>query len=376
MKLRIRHLVISTLLGCVSSVWGTPSIADIVSNWESPPDNQKVSGIGVIAGWAYSTTANAQVTVKLFVDDTDYGAVACCSARGDVEATNGPQALLSGFGRGVNFSQLTSGEHTLKLEIRDNVSAPVTIERKITVVRVGGFSFLSNLSLLAADANADGQQIVIRGAEAQESGTDTRREVKLNLEWRQDTQALEIVDSENTSDATTQNALRTQATAVQRIARAETATDLIRANLENPPELDLLTVGGKGLVSGWAFPVTEGASIASVQLRIDETNIQAIPCCTNREDVASANTDFPQALQSGFATVVNFSELSSAPHTIGVEITDSTGASLIIEREATVVRLGNQPFLEEVDFSNAGAEILGGFALFLEKIRIRAAGST
>jgi YVTN family beta-propeller protein len=59
-----------------------------------------------------------------------------------------------------------------------------------------------------------------------------------------------------------------------------------------------------------------------------------------------------------------------------VEIRDSAGASLIIEREVTVVRLGNQPFLEEVDFSNTGAQVLGGFTLFLEKIRIRVSGST
>src|SRR5262245_49511787 len=106
MKLRIRHLIISALLGCITLVWRTPSVADIVSNWESPLDKQHVSGIGVIAGWAYSTTPNAQVTVRLFVDNTDYGTVACCSERGDVAETNGPQALLSGFGRGVNFSQL------------------------------------------------------------------------------------------------------------------------------------------------------------------------------------------------------------------------------------------------------------------------------
>ena len=95
-----------------------------------------------------------------------------------------------------------------------------------------------------------------------------------------------------------------------------------------------------------------------------------------REDVASGNTSFPQALNSGFATVVNFNELSSAKHMIGVEIRDSTGASLIIEREATVVRLGEVPFLDEFDLSQASAQIQSGFALFLDKVRIRARGST
>ena len=376
MKLWIRHLVVSTLVGYVTLVWGTPSIAEIEKNWESPLENQNLSGIGVIAGWAYSTTSNAQVTVKLFVDNADYGAVACCSARGDVAAKYGSQALLSGFGRGVNFSQLTDGDHTLKLEMSDNVAAPTTIERKITVVRVGGYSLLSILSLLNADANADGQKVVITDATAQEQGTSNSQGVKLTLEWRQDTQALAIVESKNTSNTANQSSLRTQATAAQRTARADTAADLITANLENPSDSIPLTVGGKGLVSGWAFPVTAGASIVSVALRIDGTNIQAIPCCTNREDVASAYPNSPQALQSGFSTNVNFNELSSASHKIGVAIRDSTGASLIIEREATVVRLGNQPFLEEVDFSKTEAQIVGGAILFLDKIRIRASGST
>ena len=228
----------------------------------------------------------------------------------------------------MNFSQLTDGDHTLKLEMSDNVATPTTIERKITVVRVGGYSLLSNLSLLNADANADGQKVVITDASAQEQGTSNAQGVKLTLEWRQDTQALAIIESKNTSNTATQS-LRTQATA-QRMARAETAAEPITANLENPSDLSPLTVGGKGLVSGWAFPVTAGASIVYVALRIDGTNIQAIPCCTNREDVASAYPNSPQALQSGFSTNVNFNELSSGSHTIGVEIRDSTGASLII----------------------------------------------
>lgn len=378
MKLRIHNVMVSTLLGCLILLWGAPSVADIVSNWESPLNKQRVSGIGIVSGWAYSTTPNATIAVKIFVDGTDYGEIACCGERGDVAQTHGPQALLSGFGRGVNFSGLSDGEHTLRLEIRDNVAAPTTIERQITVVRVGGFSFLDTLSLLAADANIDGQKVVIRQALAQESGTDASREVTVRLAWRQETQTLAIIDSENTSGTTTttsSSSSQEQAVAAQRVARAETAADAIRANLENPPALDVLTVGGKGLVSGWAFPVTAGASIMSVYLRVDGANVLTIPCCTIREDVAIGNPDFPQALRSGFATVVNFNELSSKEHTIGVEIRDSTGASLIIERKATVVRLGDQPFLEEFDLSQSGAQIVGGFALFLDKIRIRAPGS-
>lgn len=378
MKLWTHNVTMGTLLGCLVLLWGTPSRADIIANWESPIDNQRVSGLGIIAGWAYSTTPNTTVAVKIFVDGTDYGDIACCSERADVAQERGAQALLSGFGRGDNFSGLTEGDHILRLEIRDNIAAPTTIERQITVVRVGGFSFLSSLNLLAADANTNGQEVLIREAFAEEAGTDggvNQQEVTVRLAWQPETQSLAIIRSENTAAATQSAAVQPPPVAVERIVRAE-ETDAIRANLENPPNLVLLTVGGKGLVSGWAFPLASGASIASVHLRVDGVNIQTIPCCTIREDVASGNTGFPQALRSGFATVVNFNELSSATHKIGVEIRTSTGASLVIEREATVVRLGEVPFLDEFDLSQASAQIQGGFSLLLDKVLIRARGTT
>jgi YVTN family beta-propeller protein len=377
MKLWIHNVMVGTLLGCLVLLWGTPSRADIITNWESPIDKQRVSGIGIIAGWAYSTTPNTTVAVKIFVDGTEYGDIACCSERADVAQAHGAQALLSGFGRGVNFSGLTNGDHTLRLEIRDNVAAPTTLERQITVVRVGGFSFLSSLNLLAADANATGQEVVISQVLAEEAGTTGEvQEVTVRLAWQPETQSLAIVRSENVGAATQSAAVQQPPVAVERLVRAEDAVDTIRATLENPPDFTFLTVGGKGLVSGWAFSATAGVSIVSVHLRVDGTNVQTIPCCTPREDVASANTDFPQALRSGFATVVNFNELSSAEHKIGVEIRDSNGVSKIIEREPTVVRLGDVPFLDEFDLSQASAQIQGGFALLLNKVLIRARGTT
>lgn len=378
MKLWIHNMMMGTLLACLVLLWGTLSHADIVANWESPSGQQHASGIGIISGWAYSTIPNATVTVKIFVDGTDYGDIACCSERGDVAQVHGAPALLSGFGRGVNFSGLTAGDHTLRLEIRDSAGALTTIERQITVVRVGGFPFLNNLNLLAADANATGQEVVVTGAFAEELGTDGvihQQEVTVRLAWQPETQSLVLVRSENVGSAT-QSAVTLQPPgAVERIVRAE-ETEAIRANLENPPNLILLTVGGKGLVSGWTFPLAANVSIASVHLRVDGVNLQTIPCCTNREDVASGNTGFPQALRSGFATVVNFNELSSGKHKIGVEIRTSAGASLVIEREATVVRLGEVPFLDEFDLSQASAEIQGGFSLLLDNVFIRTRGAT
>ncbi|MSQ47905.1 MAG: YncE family protein [Deltaproteobacteria bacterium] len=374
----LQTLMVRTLLGCLVLLWGTPSRAEIVANWETPTNEQHITGISLISGWAYSTTSNTPVTVKILVDGTEAGDIACCGERADVARERGAQALLSGFGRGVNFSNLTNGNHTLRLEIRDNVAAPTIIERKITAIRVGGFSFLNSLNLLAADANIDGQEVVIKKILAQNSGDAPQetKEVTVRLAWQPRTQTLNLIRSENSGTSAQSAAAPQPPVVIERIVRAEEPADTIRATLENPPAFASSTVGGKGLVSGWAFSATAGVTIASVHLRVDGVNVLTIPCCTAREDVAAGNKDFPQALRSGFATVVNFNELPSAKHKIGVEIRDSNGVSKIIENEPTVVRLGEVPFLEEFNLSQAKAEIEGGFSLFLDKIRIRPRGST
>jgi YVTN family beta-propeller protein len=373
----IHKMMLRTLLGCLLLLCGTPSRAEIVANWETPTNEQRITGIGLIAGWAYSTTPSTPVTVKLFVDGADVGEIACCGERADVAQTEGAQALLSGFGRGVNFSNLTAGDHTLRLEIRDNVAAPTIIERKITAIRVGGFSFLNSLNLLAAEANIDGQEIVIKQVLAQDADAATDdREVTVRLAWQQETQTLALIRAENSGTSSQSTAAPQSPTPIERIVRAEGEADTIIATLENPTAFASSTVGGKGLVSGWAFSNKTGVSIASVHLRVNGVNVQTIPCCTARADVASGHPDFPQALRSGFAVVVNFNQLPSAKYKIGVEIRDSNGVSKIIENETTVVRLGEVPFLDEFNLSQAKAEIEGGFALFLDKIRIRPRGST
>lgn len=373
----IHKITLRTLLGCLLLLWGTPSRAEIVANWETPTNEQRLTGIGLIAGWAYSTTPDTPVTVKIFVDGADAGDIACCGERADVAQAHGAQALRSGFGRGVNFSNLTAGDHTLRLEIRDNVSAPTIIERKITVIRVGGFSFLNSLNLLAAEANIDGQEIVIKHVLAQDSGTaGDSKEVTVRLAWQPETQTLALIRSENSGSSAQSAAVPQPPATIDRIVRAEGEADTILATLENPTNFASSTVGGKGLVSGWAFSNKTGVSIASVHLRVNGVNLHTIPCCTARADVANGYKDFPQALSSGFAVVVNFNELPSAKYKIGVEIRDSNGVSKIIENETTVVRLGEVPFLEEFNLSQAKAQIEGGFALFLDKIRIRPRGST
>ena len=187
-----------------------------------------------------------------------------------------------------------------------------------------------------------------------------------------------IVSSENTDNPTNPNKNTTAllAATTPRDSRAEDS-GTIQANLENPAST-ATTLSGKGLVSGWAFSTTPGATIASVQLSIDDVPIQKIPCCTPRQDVAQANTTFPQALQSGFATEVNFNDLDpSKAHTLNVVVTDSTQArQTLTNANLTAVRLGSLPFIDSVDLSNAIMSIQDSHTLRIENFKVNGKDSS
>lgn len=343
--------------------------ADVMTFLENPAQNQTVSGIGVISGWAFSTVAGAQVTVRLRIDGQDVSDIPCCVERADVaqQFPTVPQALNSGFGQVFNFNLLPGDSHTVAVEVQDNMGSPPRVEEhQVTVVRPGGFEFLSQLNLLFADApRLEDQEILLEGVEAIEKGSSNQQDVTIRLAWQQNTQSLAIVRSENTGESTT-----SQSVPGGERARAQTADDTsaIQMMLENPPALT--TVSGIGVVSGWAFPTTPGATITSVRLRVDGNPSVSLPCCSERADVSQAFPEQPQALLSGFGAVANFNLLTSGSHTIGVEVQDSTGASQIVDQQVTVVKLGNSEFLDQFDLSEAEVS-LQGVALVLDNVKVR-----
>jgi|GEM_PF-4383031 len=356
--------------------------AEIRAVVESPPNKQTVTGIGVVSGWGFSTDFQDHVTVQLRVDGKVVGPIACCGDRGDVanasENQGFSQALASGFAIGVNFSQLSAGSHKIGVEIDDGHGGSKVIDNEVTVIQVGGFAVLSDLSLLDARPSIDGKEVKLTLVDATEKPADATaapktQQVTIHLAWQPDRQTLGIVSSENTSTATTPG--KTPPVALSagtaRESRAEDS-DTVHANLENPSST-ASTVSGKGLVSGWAFSTTPGATIADVQLSIDDVPVQKIPCCTPRADVAQAteNKDFPQALQSGFATEVNFNELSTdKAHTLQIVATDSTRATKTLTNMSLIpVRLGSLAFIDSVDLSNAILSIQDSNTLRIENFK-------
>lgn len=350
-----------------------PGQADIMLLLENPAQNQQVTGIDVISGWAFSTIPGAKVRARLFIDGTEIGDVPCCVDRTDVQKTfpNQSQALNSGFGQVTNFNILSADSHKVKIVVTDDKgSAAKEVEHTVAVIKPGGFEFLGQLDLLFAEARIDtkDQEIVLEKVQAREKGTSKAQQVTLRLAWRENTQTVGIVKAENVGSPTgIQSAQTFSGAPVQTEAAAETAA--IITTLENP--VDQKAVSGISVVSGWTFPTTSGATIGSVQLRVDGSPTIALPCCFARADVQKAFPDQPQALRSGFGSPLNFNLLSSGAHTIGVEVTDSAGGSLTTDVQVTAVKLGDSEFLDQFDLSSATASIIGGQTLVLDKLKVR-----
>lgn len=373
----------------VALLCGMPRLAtaQIQAVLESPADDQKVTGIGAVTGWAFSANPQAKITVKLRVDGTVVGDIAWPGQRRDV-ADDFPavaQAINSGFARVANFSELSSGSHKIGVEITDGLGGSVVIDHDVTVVRVGGFPLLSDLNLVTSEPNKEGRQIRLPFVDVTEKPTDTvtepeTQQVRITLGWQADRQALGIVDSENTSDPTRpdlDNDNRSIAAVSQPLRESRSAEgDTIRANLENPIA-GLSTVTGKTLISGWAFSTT-GAAVTKIQLQVKSNAdaeailVRTIPCCTPRPDVASleANKEFSQAGNSGFATEVNFNDVDPAFAQILEVVIETTDDKKTIALPITIVRLGNLSFIEQINLSDAEVFVQSNRTLRIEDLRV------
>ncbi|OGZ44902.1 MAG: hypothetical protein A2756_03455 [Candidatus Ryanbacteria bacterium RIFCSPHIGHO2_01_FULL_48_27] len=131
----------------------------------------------------------------------------------------------------------------------------------------------------------------------------------------------------------------------------------IIASLENPSGNTVSSRAGIGLISGWAFSTL--TSELSVQVSIDGSPPEKIPCCSKRLDVGSADAyrQYPQASQSGFALLWNWGNLTPGQHTIQVSATAVGETPWSQTATVTVVKPGDFPFLSQFDLSQAQTRI-------------------
>lgn len=185
-----------------SRVPGWPMLASaqaasvIVPYFEDPTPEQIVSGIRIIRGWAFSEEANARIsTIRLTTDFDSQGTIPCCSGRGDVATAflGQPNALNSGWGATFNYGNLSSGLHTIGVQIEDSTGAAVSLAHNVTVVRLGGFAFVDQFDLSSATARLEGGDIVLSGIVVRDKASQQTKTITVRLRWLESSQGLEIV---------------------------------------------------------------------------------------------------------------------------------------------------------------------------------------
>jgi hypothetical protein len=137
---------------------------------------------------------------------------------------------------------------------------------------------------------------------------------------------------------------------------------------ESPGEGEVAS--GVAIIRGWAFADTAGTSLTEVRLLLDGQPSGPIPCCSGRQDVATAFPSNANALNSGWGITFNYGNLSDGHHTVGVRLGDSTGTALTETHNVNVVRIGGFAFVDQFDISTATARIEGE-EIILAGVRVR-----
>lgn len=388
-------VIVSLLLtvGATRTVW-----AGIRATLEIPGEDQFVSGVMPISGWAFAVSDDPDnpvalpVTIQLSIDGQDSGEIPCCVDRGDVQEEHGEPALRSGFGQVFNFGLLegigegdeergkdqAKGRHRVRIEVSAEGVASKIIERTVTVVRPGGYEFLERPSLIGStspEINTEAQEIMFHNVTFRDSTpeSDETKSGELWVAWQPNIQGLGVVGSRTLSTGT-----ETPPDGLEIPSPDDDSA--ITAVLENPPGQTVhtqVTAGGIGMISGWAFSENPDAAIDRVSLRIDgDTPTEVggeIPCCSNRLDVRNA---FPAVAppNTGFGGPINFNLIPSGARTIGVEIRDTAdpAETRIIDHEVSVVRLGDAEFLEEFELTEESSVTVTGSLLTLQDVDIKA----
>lgn len=104
-------------------------------------------------------------------------------------------------------------------------------------------------------------------------------------------------------------------------------------NLENPTNGQI--VSGIAPIYGWALDAT---GISKIELFIDDQRMGNIPYGGTRDDVKNAYPNYPNAENSGFAMVWNYSTLTPGQHSIQVRISNVDGLTKDLQADVNVIK--------------------------------------
>ncbi len=350
-------------------------IAAPYGRFESPADGATVSGIDLIWGWTFAEAAGVGIAdIVVYIDEQHETTIPCCSLRGDVHAAypDFPAAntTASGWGLTYNWGNLAAGAHTLQVVATSSQGVRwESAVHTIQVLKPGDVVFADRLSLAPAAVWLEDEELVLDGVVIRDKASQQEQAIAAHYGWQTAVQGLRLVATAPVEPAPVATIRAPGRAGVARLlaelgawgrwllspARV-TATPGLTAAYEAPA--DQAVVAGIGLIQGWAF-ADMGNELATVTLHIDGAASGPAPCCSERQDVATAYPDELGALDSGWGLVFNYGNLAAGAHTIGVRITTEAGGAETTEHTVTVVQLGGYAFVDAFDVSGAAVWIEG-----------------
>ena len=345
------------LASCVPAGAQTPAIQATIES----PQNGPVSGVSGIHGWTFSTQPDVQIgAIHLLIDGVRYGEIPCCSERADVQAAFSEFApemtLHSAWSIPFNWSLLSPGPHTIQIEIRSTDGQLLFVdERSVTVIKPPGTEFLDQFDLSTASVSIEDNAIILSEVVIRDQASQQIQNIHARFEWFTESQSLRMVEAQAIKASTAVYAPEQHGEDLPLLSDAQALSGL-HLFIDHPGAGQ--TVAGTAVLNGWALAANASQSIADIRLVLDGQLAGSIPCCFERADVAAAFPDNPNALSSGWGLTFNYGLLTSGPHTIGVQVTDSAGATVrALRRAIHVVRPGEFELIDQFDLSEASARI-------------------
>jgi len=344
------------------------------------PELSFTSGLAPIRGWSFDAGAGSGISgIELFINGERIGDVPCCSGRGDVQAAfpTFPASVTfnSGWGTIFNWGLLDSRAHTMRVEVKSARGQQRSETRTVTAVRPGDFEFLDQFDLSQAEVRIADNNLLIAGVRIRDKVTLRQKQIDASFHWFPSSQSLAMIEAVTRNETFSLRSLLFSLMAtlppwlreIPDVALTQAGQDIV-AFLETPE--DNQPVAGVGIIRGWAFSEDPKASIEEVRLLIDDQMINAIPCCSQRGDVAASFPENAHVLNSGWGATFNYGDLAPGYHTIGVQIRDSAGDSRSLIHTVNVVKPGGFAFLDQFDFSGGSARIEKE-EIIVEGIRVR-----
>lgn len=151
----------------------TAAVAALHAALESPANNQIVAGLAVLQGWAFATAGRTIRRVQLLIDGQSVFAIPWGSPREDVAQAfpNEPNARDSGFGIAINYGNLSSGVHTVEIELEDSGGTVRRLLAGVVVERPGDFPYLDDLDVSTATTRIAGGMLVVAGVRVRDKAT-------------------------------------------------------------------------------------------------------------------------------------------------------------------------------------------------------------